>query len=87
MGSIDKVKVAVRVRPFNRREIDLGAKCVVDMEKDQTILFHPSVAFNKDRGCLGALAPVHLPNPPLCLLTGSPVTNIKLVWAMILVLL
>lgn len=34
-----KVKVAVRVRPFNRREIDLGTKCVVDMDDTQTILF------------------------------------------------
>ncbi|XP_048590057.1 kinesin-like protein KIF13B isoform X2 [Nematostella vectensis] len=36
MGS--KVKVAVRVRPLNRREIDLGSKVVVDMEENQTIL-------------------------------------------------
>ncbi|XP_020610321.1 kinesin-like protein KIF13B [Orbicella faveolata] len=34
-----KVKVAVRVRPFNRREIDLGTKCVVDMDETQTVLF------------------------------------------------
>jgi kinesin family protein 13 len=36
MGS--KVKVAVRVRPFNKREIELGTKCVVDMSHNQTIL-------------------------------------------------
>jgi kinesin family protein 13 len=46
MSAMDKVKVAVRVRPFNRREVDLGTKCVVDMEtddeKEQTILYHPS---------------------------------------------
>uniref|UniRef100_T1J0U1 Kinesin-like protein KIF13A n=1 Tax=Strigamia maritima TaxID=126957 RepID=T1J0U1_STRMM len=38
----DKVKVAVRVRPFNRREIELGTKCVVEMAKKQTFLCHPS---------------------------------------------
>ncbi|KAL0969333.1 hypothetical protein UPYG_G00225690 [Umbra pygmaea] len=32
------VKVAVRVRPMNRREKDLNTKCVVDMEGNQTIL-------------------------------------------------
>uniref|UniRef100_A0A671W3G4 Kinesin family member 13A n=1 Tax=Sparus aurata TaxID=8175 RepID=A0A671W3G4_SPAAU len=32
-----KVKVAVRVRPMNRREIELNTKCVVDMEDNQTI--------------------------------------------------
>ncbi|ROL43013.1 Kinesin-like protein KIF13B [Anabarilius grahami] len=35
------VKVAVRVRPMNRRERDLKTKCVVDMEGNQTVL-HPS---------------------------------------------
>uniref|UniRef100_A0A671SMQ6 Kinesin-like protein n=1 Tax=Sinocyclocheilus anshuiensis TaxID=1608454 RepID=A0A671SMQ6_9TELE len=33
------VKVAVRVRPINRRERDLKTKCVVDMEGNQTILY------------------------------------------------
>uniref|UniRef100_A0A3B3URX8 Kinesin family member 13A n=1 Tax=Poecilia latipinna TaxID=48699 RepID=A0A3B3URX8_9TELE len=36
-----KVKVAVRVRPMNRREIELNTKCVVDMEDNQTILQPP----------------------------------------------
>ncbi|XP_069036060.1 kinesin-like protein KIF13B isoform X2 [Lepisosteus oculatus] len=35
------VKVAVRVRPMNRREKDLKTKCVVEMEGNQTIL-HPA---------------------------------------------
>uniref|UniRef100_A0A0A1XLP7 Kinesin-like protein KIF13A n=1 Tax=Zeugodacus cucurbitae TaxID=28588 RepID=A0A0A1XLP7_ZEUCU len=39
--STDKIKVAVRVRPFNRREIELGTKCIVEMEKQQTILQNP----------------------------------------------
>ncbi|XP_040017439.2 kinesin-like protein KIF13B isoform X11 [Gasterosteus aculeatus] len=35
------VKVAVRVRPMNRREKDLQTKCVVEMEGNQTVL-HPA---------------------------------------------
>ncbi|XP_048248867.1 kinesin-like protein KIF13B isoform X7 [Haliotis rufescens] len=34
----DKVKVAVRVRPMNKRELDMTTQIVVDMERDQTIL-------------------------------------------------
>ncbi|XP_022106893.1 kinesin-like protein KIF13A isoform X4 [Acanthaster planci] len=37
-STMSKVKVAVRVRPVNRREIDLGTKCCVDMDEQQTIL-------------------------------------------------
>ncbi|XP_034413515.1 kinesin-like protein KIF13B isoform X3 [Cyclopterus lumpus] len=37
------VKVAVRVRPMNRREKDLNTKCIVEMENNQTIL-HPGGA-------------------------------------------
>ncbi|XP_028835359.1 kinesin-like protein KIF13A isoform X2 [Denticeps clupeoides] len=36
-----KVKVAVRVRPMNRRELELNTKCVLDMEENQTILRPP----------------------------------------------
>ncbi|XP_057328265.1 kinesin-like protein KIF13B isoform X4 [Microplitis mediator] len=38
----DKIKVAVRVRPFNRRELELGTQCVVEMTSQQTILQHPT---------------------------------------------
>ncbi|XP_041360770.1 kinesin-like protein KIF13A isoform X2 [Gigantopelta aegis] len=34
----DKVKVAVRLRPMNRREIEMGTKVIVDMRDNQTIL-------------------------------------------------
>ena len=34
----DKIKVAVRVRPFNRREMDLGASCVLEMENNRAII-------------------------------------------------
>ncbi|KAK5915854.1 hypothetical protein CesoFtcFv8_001409 [Champsocephalus esox] len=37
------VKVAVRVRPMNRREKELNTKCIVDMGNNQTIL-HPGGA-------------------------------------------
>ncbi|XP_055969963.1 kinesin-like protein KIF13B isoform X1 [Sorex fumeus] len=33
-----KVKVAVRIRPMNRREIDLHTKCVVDVDANKVIL-------------------------------------------------
>ncbi|KAL1893248.1 hypothetical protein Cpir12675_004181 [Ceratocystis pirilliformis] len=32
------IKVVVRCRPFNRREIDRGAKCIVEMKGNQTVL-------------------------------------------------
>lgn len=32
------VKVAVRVRPFNQRQVSLNCKCVVDMQNPTTIL-------------------------------------------------
>ncbi|GAB1598065.1 hypothetical protein Ahia01_000083400, partial [Argonauta hians] len=44
----DKVKVAVRVRPMNRREVDLAAKCIVNMDTTQTVLFHPKDS-NEDK--------------------------------------
>ncbi|XP_037034787.1 kinesin-like protein KIF13B isoform X4 [Bradysia coprophila] len=37
----DKIKVAVRVRPFNRRELELSTQCIVEMEGQQTILRNP----------------------------------------------
>ncbi|XP_050554852.1 kinesin-like protein KIF13A isoform X6 [Spodoptera frugiperda] len=45
----DKIKVAVRVRPFNRRELELGTQCVVEMENQQTILQIPQSAHEKER--------------------------------------
>ncbi|KAM4028198.1 kinesin-like protein KIF13A isoform 2-T2 [Anomaloglossus baeobatrachus] len=47
--SDSKVKVAVRVRPVNRRELDLNTKCIVEMEGNQTVL-HPLPASNKQGG-------------------------------------
>ncbi|GAW19791.1 hypothetical protein ANO14919_092820 [Xylariales sp. No.14919] len=35
------IKVVVRCRPFNSREIDRGAKCIVDMKDNQTVLTPP----------------------------------------------
>ncbi|KAH7326093.1 kinesin heavy chain [Stachybotrys elegans] len=35
------IKVVVRCRPFNGREIDRGAKCIVDMKGNQTVLTPP----------------------------------------------
>ena len=36
------VKVAIRVRPFNRREKELKSKLIVEMKGNQTILTNPS---------------------------------------------
>ncbi|XP_035474097.2 kinesin-like protein KIF13B isoform X2 [Scophthalmus maximus] len=46
--SDSNVKVAVRVRPMNRREKDLKTKCVVEMEGNQTVL-HPAIT-NMNKG-------------------------------------
>ncbi|OAR01404.1 hypothetical protein LLEC1_04072 [Akanthomyces lecanii] len=35
------IKVVVRVRPFNGREIDRGSKCIVEMKDNQTVLSAP----------------------------------------------
>ncbi|CAB3986740.1 kinesin KIF13B, partial [Paramuricea clavata] len=44
----DKVKVAVRVRPLNGREIDLGTNIVVDMDETQTWMTHPNAKDRKE---------------------------------------
>ncbi|KAM4528797.1 kinesin-like protein KIF13B isoform 2-T2 [Fundulus diaphanus] len=46
--SDSNVKVAVRVRPMNRREKNLKTKCVVEMEGNQTVL-HPAIS-NVNKG-------------------------------------
>lgn len=35
------IKVVVRVRPFNGREIDRGSRCIVEMKDNQTVLTTP----------------------------------------------
>ncbi|KAH8841985.1 hypothetical protein MCOR27_004830 [Pyricularia oryzae] len=44
------IKVVVRCRPFNSREKDRGAKCIVEMRGNQTILTAPEGANKKDQG-------------------------------------
>ncbi|KAG9232820.1 kinesin motor domain-containing protein [Amylocarpus encephaloides] len=48
------IKVVVRVRPFNGREIDRGAKCIVQMKDAQTVLIPPLEAEEKSRVGKGA---------------------------------
>ncbi|XP_064219087.1 kinesin-like protein KIF13A isoform X15 [Aotus nancymaae] len=55
-----KVKVAVRVRPMNRRELELNTKCVVEMEGNQTVL-HPPPSNTKQGERYGTVA--HACNP------------------------
>ncbi|XP_069584492.1 kinesin-like protein KIF13B isoform X1 [Ranitomeya imitator] len=45
--SDSKVKVAVRIRPMNKREFDLHTKCVVDVEKDQVVLYPSNANLSK----------------------------------------
>ncbi|KAM6221504.1 kinesin-like protein KIF13B [Rhynchocyon petersi] len=42
-----KVKVAVRIRPMNRREIDLHTKCVVDVDANKVILYPVNTNLSK----------------------------------------
>ncbi|XP_071824596.1 kinesin-like protein KIF28 isoform X3 [Apostichopus japonicus] len=41
MSGGESVKVAVRVRPFNGREKERGAKCIIEMEGPQTRIHNP----------------------------------------------
>ncbi|KAI4280862.1 MAG: hypothetical protein L6R38_004117 [Xanthoria sp. 2 TBL-2021] len=47
------IRVVVRVRPFNGRELDRRAKCVVQMKDSQTILIPPPDAEERLRGSKG----------------------------------
>ncbi|CAK9297174.1 unnamed protein product [Gordionus sp. m RMFG-2023] len=37
----NKVNVAIRIRPFSKRECDLNSKPIIKIDKNQTILYHP----------------------------------------------
>lgn len=45
----DKIKVAVRVRPFNRRELELATENVIEMNEAQTILKYPATLDKMER--------------------------------------
>ncbi|KAH8586661.1 hypothetical protein B0O99DRAFT_695294 [Bisporella sp. PMI_857] len=47
------IKVVVRVRPFNSREKERNAKCIVQMKGAQTVLTSPPEAQNNQRGGKG----------------------------------
>lgn len=40
---MSSVKVAVRVRPFNTREINRDAKCIIEMYDNTTAITNPKV--------------------------------------------
>ncbi|KAI0110845.1 hypothetical protein GGR51DRAFT_510189 [Nemania sp. FL0031] len=44
------IKVVVRCRPFNSREIDRGARCIVEMKDNQTVLTPPSDGAHSGKG-------------------------------------
>lgn len=49
------IKVVVRVRPFNGRELDRKAKCIVQMKNEQTILTPPTHIDTKSKAAKAAL--------------------------------
>ncbi|PWY71828.1 kinesin-domain-containing protein [Aspergillus sclerotioniger CBS 115572] len=55
------IKVVVRVRPFNSRELDRGAKCIVQMKGSQTVLTPPPGADEKARKAGGGKGAVEGP--------------------------
>ena len=42
---MSSVKVAVRVRPFNNREISRDSKCIIEMSDNCTAITNPKVPF------------------------------------------
>lgn len=42
MAEVENLKVAVRVRPFNNREIGRKAKMIIDMNGNSTSIKHPN---------------------------------------------
>ncbi|KAK4193125.1 putative kinesin-like protein unc-104 [Podospora australis] len=46
-GGGGNIKVVVRCRPFNSREHDRGAKCIVEMKDNQTVIAPPDGAAGK----------------------------------------
>lgn len=41
---MSSVKVAVRVRPFNSREITREAQCIIEMSGNMTAITNPKIA-------------------------------------------
>ncbi|MCJ1393617.1 kinesin-like protein Klp8 [Xylographa bjoerkii] len=54
--AVGNIKVVVRVRPFNSRELDRRAKCIVQMKDSQTILTPTPEADERLRGSKGGKA-------------------------------
>ncbi|KAK4337136.1 hypothetical protein RND71_043895 [Anisodus tanguticus] len=48
-GTIENIKVAVRVRPFNNREKQRNAKCIIKMHEKTTELINPNDSKEKPR--------------------------------------
>ena len=49
------VQVAVRVRPFNAREKDRSATCIIRMMGPKTVIINPDTQEEKE---FGALSPI-----------------------------
>ena len=53
MAEEENVKVAVRVRPFNKREKGRNAKLIIDMKSNSTMITDPKVKVNHVYGKKG----------------------------------
>uniref|UniRef100_A0A667ZJD0 Kinesin motor domain-containing protein n=1 Tax=Myripristis murdjan TaxID=586833 RepID=A0A667ZJD0_9TELE len=51
MQGKDCVKVAVRVRPFNKRERDAGSSCIISMASSSITIQDPRNAHNRRSFC------------------------------------
>ncbi|KAL2799996.1 hypothetical protein BJX66DRAFT_211065 [Aspergillus keveii] len=60
-GGGGNIKVVVRVRPFNSRELDRNAKCIVQMKDSQTVLTPPPGSEEKAKGRGGGKGAVEGP--------------------------
>ncbi|KAK3326346.1 putative kinesin group protein [Apodospora peruviana] len=58
-GGGGNIKVVVRVRPFNNREHDRHAKCIVEMKDNQTVLTPPPDAAERGGGGKGTAGKDH----------------------------
>ncbi|KAF3126918.1 kinesin-like protein Klp8 [Orbilia oligospora] len=61
--SAGNIKVVVRVRPFNSREKDRGAKCIVQMKDSQTILTPPPGVTDSSASRKGASTAIKADGP------------------------
>ena len=88
MAEVENLKVAVRVRPFNNREIGRKAKMIIDMNGNSTSIKHPNDpkdakkfafdGFKEDKD--GYSAPGKLDHSELFLFSEMLLSLIRYLW-------